>query len=88
MRWLKTLLIFSSKNSGLEFRREISIQKTQVQVKDTFVSKNKKYIIYEAPHYSLRHVSSAGRFVDEELIAEQEIVTLSGTGSSLFNIQL
>lgn len=65
---LKNILIFSQKPFPLGFERTITIQGDDFKVSDQFDSGPEKYQIYPAPHYSLRHVSSAGRFVPEELL--------------------
>ena len=40
--------------------------------------------LYRAPHYSMRHVSSAGLFVPEELIAIPETEAVPGNGQVSF----
>ena len=64
---LKKKMIFNLKNSGYLFTRRIEIKGNSIAIEDeisgTAVSGAK---IYRAPHYSLRHVSSAGQFMAEE----------------------
>ena len=63
---LKKIMIFGDKASADTFTREIIIENDRLIVKDEF--NKKKQGLYRAPHYSLRHVSSAGLFTPEELL--------------------
>lgn len=65
--WLKSRLIFSQKSFPLSFSRKIEIDDGNIHIDDTFSDADTSKL-YPAPHYSLRHVSSAGRFVIEELL--------------------
>ena len=64
---LKSLLIFNRKTFPLTFTRKIEIKGNTVAINDTFSNPNIAGLS-PAPHYSLRHVSSAGRFVIEEIL--------------------
>lgn len=66
---LKRMMIFGTKRSGIDFNRVIDFSEGEVHILDEFRNKTGQNIVLTpAPHYSLRHVSSAGRFVPEELI--------------------
>ncbi len=66
---LKKLMIFGDKQTGIAFSREIIIEKDKIRIQDEFSGKDLSALeLYRAPHYSLRHVSSAGLFVPEELL--------------------
>lgn len=67
---LKSILIFNQKEINLSFIRKVSIDAKQVKIEDGFSPISEKNDLFRAPHYSLRHVSSAGRFVEEELIEQ------------------
>jgi hypothetical protein len=64
---LKSVLIFNQKKTRLAFSRKIFFENSQLKIEDHFTP-TKIHGLYRAPHYSIRHVSSAGRFVEEELI--------------------
>ena len=64
---LKSVLIFNRKTFPLTFTRTIAIKDDTVSIKDSFSDPNIAGLS-PAPHYSLRHVSSAGRFVIEEIL--------------------
>ncbi len=67
MSILRSILIFNNKKCNLKFFRNIEIENREINMNDQFEPTNLKNRIYKAPHYSMRHVSSAGRFVIEEL---------------------
>ncbi|MGD2036072.1 MAG: hypothetical protein PVF73_13495, partial [Bacteroidales bacterium] len=67
--WLKYVLIFSQKKCSLKFSRNIFIKDDRVIIEDDISHIGTNTTVYRAPYYSLRHVSSAGRFSDEELMA-------------------
>ncbi|MBN1599497.1 MAG: hypothetical protein JW894_14475 [Bacteroidales bacterium] len=68
MPFLKSLIIFSQKNSKIGFMRKLNISNNTIEAVDSFRNLPGENILYKAPHYSMRHVSSAGRFVEEELL--------------------
>jgi len=65
---LKKVMIFNEKEAGINFVRRIKLTDDQLIINDTFTSSSGDLELYRAPHYSLRHVSSAGQFVPEELL--------------------
>ena len=65
--WLKSILIFNRKAFPLTFARKIAIKGDTVSIDDSFSDPDIKGLS-PAPHYSLRHVSSAGRFTIEEIL--------------------
>jgi len=66
---LKKIMIFNLKESGWSFSRRISFREGKLLIEDgIYGSGLEKIEIYHAPHYSLRHVSSAGQFMTEELL--------------------
>jgi hypothetical protein len=66
---LKKIMIFNKKETGWTFRRDIQLEDKKLNIRD-IISGNLpgKAGIYRAPHYSLRHVSSAGQFMSEEML--------------------
>jgi hypothetical protein len=64
---LKSMLIFNQKPFPVKFERKIEIRNGRVITSDNFDNPG-KYKLYPASHYSMRHVSSAGRFMAEELL--------------------
>jgi hypothetical protein len=64
---LKKQLIFREKKSPYDFIRQIAIDKGKITVEDEIIGLNDT-IAHKAKHYSMRHVSSAGRFCSEELL--------------------
>jgi len=64
---LKAKMIFNKAVLEVGFQRTIVVEGNQLHLNDTF-SDAERFNIIAAPHYSLRHVSSAGRFVEEELL--------------------
>lgn len=70
---LKKISIFDSPGTEIEFFRTIKIGKDSLLIQDRFeLSRGELARLYRAPSYSLRHVSSAGRFVPEELLDESD----------------
>ncbi|MCX6234657.1 MAG: hypothetical protein NT175_08040 [Bacteroidetes bacterium] len=73
MTWLRKAMIFSSPSIDVEFVRTVELKNDQVVIEDTFTGGGLKGLeLYRAPHYSLRHVASAGNFVPEEMIVLSE----------------
>lgn len=67
--FLKKIMIFNLKEAGWSFQRRIRIADGKLFIEDSFSGSGlEKLDIYRAPHYSLRHVSSAGQFMAEELL--------------------
>jgi hypothetical protein len=64
---LKSVLIFNQKKFPVTFSRTIAIDGDSAVIEDQFSGQTDEQRLYPAPSYSLRHVSSAGRFVIEEL---------------------
>jgi hypothetical protein len=90
---LKKAMISGKTSLGIKFNRKILIEDSKITIEDGFSGRglhNKK--LYRAPHYSLRHVSSAGQFVPEEMIeVEDESLKAdpdTGTINSTREIQL
>ncbi len=70
MARLRKVMIFASPSIGVEFERKIRMLEDRVVIEDTFSGPGLKGLeLYRAPHYSLRHVASAGNFVPEECIS-------------------
>lgn len=66
---LKKAMIFGNPSVDIAFERNIHFGKDEISIEDDFKGKELKgKKLYRAPHYSLRHVSSAGQFVPEELL--------------------
>jgi hypothetical protein len=66
--FLKKRLIFSGSASGISYRREITIQHSDITLTDVFSGSGIKGFVPEpAPAYSLRHVASAANYNGEEL---------------------
>jgi hypothetical protein len=66
---LKKAMIFGKKSLDIHFIRTITFEDKSLIISDKFKGSalpGKK--LYRASHYSLRHVSSAGLFVPEEMI--------------------
>ena len=83
---LKKLMIFGNPKAGIYFHRVITLSKSnELKITDSFTGKNlNAEMLKPAPHYSLRHVASAGLFVPEERIcpatfAESEKSTFTRT---------
>ena len=71
--WLKKLMIFGDKEIDVSFTRQVIIHDHNIEIEDDFTGKALSNIqLYRAPHYSLRHVSSAGLYVPEELLLIEE----------------
>lgn len=69
IKHLKNLLIFKQNFSPIHFSREIIINDSEIIINDKLETTDKNvYHVKSAPHYSLRHVASAGLFVPEELV--------------------
>jgi len=67
--FLKHHMIFGKSKSHIKFQRRISIKNNVIRIDDIFSGANLTVRQFKrAPHYSLRHVASAGLFVPEELI--------------------
>ena len=66
--FLKKLMIFGNPKTAIHFRRVIHFDGTgTLLIEDTFSGDAMdKDLLTPAPHYSLRHVASAGLFVPEE----------------------
>jgi len=66
-------MILGNPSVGIGFKRLVAINPGKINVKDEFTGDLLPAVsIYRAQHYSLRHVSSAGQFVTEELIEIDE----------------
>jgi len=65
--FLKSKFIFSEKNSGVVFHRQVSINDSEVIIDDQFENLD-GIEVYKSKQYSMRHVSSANRFNYEELL--------------------
>lgn len=66
---LKKIMIFNKKETGWSFTRSIRISGKKLSIEDAITGDLPGQMkIYRAPHYSLRHVSSAGQFMSEELL--------------------
>jgi hypothetical protein len=66
---LKKKMIFNLKDSGYSFTRDIRFDEENIFIEDKIAGAGiEEADIYRAPHYSLRHVSSAGQFMAEELL--------------------
>jgi hypothetical protein len=62
-------MIFGKSKSDIQFQRRITIKNRIIRIDDIFSGANLTQRQFKrAPHYSLRHVASAGLFVQEELI--------------------
>jgi hypothetical protein len=65
---LKRRLIFGAADSGIRYRREVTIQQESITITDTFTGAGIDTFVPEpAPAYSLRYVASAANFNSEEL---------------------
>ena len=84
---LKKLMIFGSPKSGIQFQRQITLHaEDSLTILDTF--SGKAFLaerLRPAPHYSLRHVASAGLFVPEELLELPEFQPM--TKNSTYTLQ-
>lgn len=70
---LKKAMIFGNPHVDIAFERSVLISDTKLQINDQFKGKDLKgKKLYRAPHYSLRHVSSAGQYMPEEMIEIEE----------------
>lgn len=66
---LKETMIFKALYSGVRYRRELSFGDDELVITDTFSGSRLGGVMAEpAPHYSMRHVASAGSFTQEELL--------------------
>jgi len=66
---LKKAMILGKASLNIKFLRKITLEDKKIIISDSFSgSALEKKKLYRAPHYSLRHVSSAGQFVPEEMI--------------------
>ena len=66
---LKKAMILGKSSLDVKFVRTIALENGRIKITDRFSGpalRNRQ--LYRAPHYSLRHVSSAGQFVPEEMI--------------------
>lgn len=67
--WLKDIMIFNHKSAGIFFVRKIEWKGDALYLRDEFQGDSVLIQRLEpAPHYSLRHVASAGSFEFEELL--------------------
>lgn len=83
MKHLKKLIIFNKAKGKIQFKRTIKIFGDRYELNEEFLNvTNKSIRLYKAPHYSLRHVSSAGRFVTEELKIKQKTIDLEAGDST------
>lgn len=65
---LKNIMIFNKKPSGIAFVRTVQLHEQSIVIQDEFTGRAELLDKLEpAPHYSLRHVASAGSFEFEEL---------------------
>jgi hypothetical protein len=71
---LKWLIIFRKSGAGVNFERKIDLQAENILIRDKLygVSLAGKTVC-RAPHYSMRHVTSANKFIPEELIQLPEL---------------
>lgn len=73
MARLRKVMIFGGSPVGVEFERRIQVLEDRVVIEDSFSGAGLKGLeLYHAPHYSLRHVASAGNFVPEGMIPVAE----------------
>jgi hypothetical protein len=73
MARLRKVMIFAGSPVDVEFERKVLVKEDRVLIEDTFTGAGLKGLeLYRAPHYSLRHVASAGNFVPEEMIPVAE----------------
>jgi len=72
--FLKKQLIFQNKKSPYFFTRLIEINDDRIKITDDINGLSAEKV-EKARHYSMRHVSSAGRFCREELIDEKKVFT-------------
>jgi hypothetical protein len=70
--FLKKQLIFREHISKFYFERKFIVFNNTIQVVDSFNDLNNNSV-KKAKHYSMRHVSSAGRYCNEELLNENSI---------------
>jgi hypothetical protein len=85
MAVLKKVMIFGNPSVDITFKRAIVINDDKLIIDDHFAGRNligKK--LFRAPHYSLRHVSSAGSFTPEELLSpdKEEIIPAPGANDA------
>ncbi len=68
--FLKKLMIFGNPKTNILFQRKIRFNgEDTITIEDSFSGKTfNEEKLFPAPHYSLRHVASAGLFVPEERI--------------------
>lgn len=87
---LKHAMIFNSPDAGVGYRREISVEADRLVVTDRFdAAGSDDFQPVAAPHYSLRHVASAGSFSAEELLRVSEARAVPGKdGEIAFEKQL
>lgn len=78
---LKETMIFKAPDAGVGYRREISVNDKELVITDVFPCVQPVAFHPEpAPHYSLRHVASAGNFSREELAAGSGPLRVEGAG--------
>jgi len=76
---LKETMIFKAPDAGVSFRREITVNDKELVITDVFSGAQLGAFHPEpAPHYSLRHVASAGNFSREELTARSVPLKVEG----------
>jgi len=87
---LKHAMIFNSPDAGVGYRREISVGADRLVMTDRFdAAGSDDFQPVAAPHYSLRHVASAGSFSAEELLRVSEARAVPGKdGEIAFEKQL
>lgn len=66
---LKNIFIFTKKDTGLRYKREIQFKEDQIIIKDEITGETSRVKkIARSPAFSLRHVSSVGTFHEEQLL--------------------
>ena len=83
---LKKVMIFGNPSVKIDFERQIEIHEDKINIIDAFKGPGLSgKELYRAPHHSLRHVSSAGQYVPEEIIeVDDDIYRLKDGEVELF----
>jgi len=85
---LKRMMIFGSPSIPVSFKRTIVINDDKLVIDDHMTGKGLNGMkLYRAPHYSMRHVSSAGAFVPEELLTIEKKDLIPVPGKNEFSIR-
>ena len=85
---LKGAMIFKAPDAGVGYRRDILISDDDVVVTDTFSTAETGMFNPEpAPHYSMRHVASAGNFTCEELLEKTTPIMSAASPGQMITYQ-